>query len=137
MLRYLPATPWNVPTSSTCGPCLPASAALAAVAGNAQEVTSPPASAAAATPDMTMRGTRVPGLTAAPSVHRRIYGKTIRRPRTARQMLPAGFHHGVGLPVPETVSPQVTWAYSWNRPTLRRSGPVPNWRGREPGRGHD
>src|SRR5437867_3334859 len=76
MLRYLPGTPWNVPTSSTRGPCLPAPAAPAAAAGNAREVTSPPASAAAATPDMTMRATPpAPGLTAAPSVHRQIYGK--------------------------------------------------------------
>src|SRR5947209_18586048 len=76
MLRYLPGTPWNVPTSRTCGPCLPASAAPAAAAGNAKEVTSPPTSAAAATPDMTIRGTPpAPGLTATPSVHRRIYGK--------------------------------------------------------------
>src|SRR5580692_8392656 len=91
---YLPATPWNVPTSSTCGWCLPAPAAPAAVAGNAKEVTSPPASAAAANPDMITRRTpRVPGLTVAPSAHRRIDGKTIRRPRTGRQMLLTGFHH--------------------------------------------
>jgi hypothetical protein len=50
------------------------------VAGNATEVTSPPASAAAANPDMIMRGKlRVPGLTAAPSAYHRIDGKTIRR----------------------------------------------------------
>src|SRR5690349_15414048 len=67
MLRYRPGTPWNVPTSSTCGRCLPAPAAPAAPAGNAKEVTSPPASAAAANPDMTMRRTPpAPGLTVVP-----------------------------------------------------------------------
>ena len=113
--------PLNVPTSRTCGWCLPAPAALAAVAGNAKEVTSPPASAAAANPDMITRRTpRVPGLTAAPSADRQIDDKTIRRPRTGRQMSPAGSRRNAGY---------LTNTHAHQTPGIRRlahtmSGPL-------------